>query len=323
MHVQNLPGELFTLILKLLESRDLLQCATVCSRWKDLALDVKWKEHKVELVDMFRSLGSIEPSWFTTKHSSIKDAVASAGWRRLNELRKKVTRLRIRKQLALDDIKYVISLQHSIEAAHQPFCPKLRRLDVKIVPRSQPYAYDFLAGQSLIKIRIRWTPRDHGPLMVMIDAVERAALQSPMVEHIEVSLSDSHFIDYGKFSRIRTLIHEGDFSMESLSQLCKGCPLLEVARLWWMQAALVDDETIYSEPREIQVFPALQGLNIADAAYGAPSLRILRSTKMPQLRELEADLGEEGFSETHMLFEHIRRESPFLETLTVTAGRLE
>lgn len=62
MHVQNLPVEIFALILKLLESPDLLRCATVCSQWKDLALDVKWKERKVELVDMFRALGSIEPS---------------------------------------------------------------------------------------------------------------------------------------------------------------------------------------------------------------------------------------------------------------------
>lgn len=216
-----------------------------------------------------------------------------------------------------------MSLQHSIEAADQPFCPNLRRLDVKIVPQSQPYPYDFLAGQSLIKIKIRWTPEDHGPLKVMVDAVEGVALRSPMVEHIDISLSDSHFIDYGKFSRLRTLIHEGDFSMKSLSQLCKGCPLLEIARLWWMEAALVDDETAYSEPQEMLVFPALQDLNIADSAYGAPSLRILRCTKLPQLRELEADVGEQGFAETNMLFEHIRRQSPLLDTLTVTAERLE
>ncbi|KAG8977752.1 hypothetical protein FRB90_008717, partial [Tulasnella sp. 427] len=57
MHLDNVPVEVFVLILSIFDSKDLLHCALVCKRWSELALEVKWKECVVDLADLVQGLG--------------------------------------------------------------------------------------------------------------------------------------------------------------------------------------------------------------------------------------------------------------------------
>ncbi|KAG8911963.1 hypothetical protein FRC01_005375, partial [Tulasnella sp. 417] len=331
MHLQNLPVEVFVRILRLLESRDLLRCATVCSRWKDFALDVKWKEHGVELVDMLRALGPIRQYSadgtifaFKTLYSSIEHAVASPGWRRLNELRKKITRLRVGQSIALIDIQYLMDIQALIEPPHRPFCPNLQQLQVELGLQSQPYAYASLAGDSLASFDLTWYPIVHSPRRLMASAMQMVALRSPMIQHIEASVSDSPFINYGLFPNLRILAHEGEFSMKSWAQLCTGCPVLEVVQLQWRGSMLADEDQSIYLVQDIQTPLALEVLEVSDGLDGVPSLYILQNTNMPQLRRLDVVLERQGSPETNtMLFSNIRSHSPLLEALTVTGERLD
>ncbi|KAG8978731.1 hypothetical protein FRC05_010004 [Tulasnella sp. 425] len=328
MHAFDLPLEVFVLILNNLESRDLLRCATVCSQWRDAALDVKWKEHKVELVDLLGVLGPMTRKYrkifgFTTRHSSVQDAVASGGWRRLDELRKKITRLRIEMRLTLEDINYVKDLQHAVESSHHAFCPRLRQLEVNLDGQPHPYPYDFIAGESLAQIHLRGGSTGFIQQAGSVaSALEKVALRSPMIEHLDASRSNISFINYGGFSKLRTLKHGGQFSVTSWIQLCAGCPLLEVVTIWWMQDELPDEEAIHSGP-EVQALPALRVLSIEPTDDGLFTSYVLRTTNMPELRELEVDLAPLGYSEGAALFSLVRSRSPLLEKLKLVGHRLE
>ncbi|KAG8907910.1 hypothetical protein FRC01_007544 [Tulasnella sp. 417] len=322
-HILDLPVEVFALVLKLLASRDLLRCAIVCSRWRDLALDVKWKEHLVDWYDLLQVLGPIEPCddddseyrW-VTKHSTIEDGVASAGWRRLNELRKKITRLQIGTHLGQKDIDYLRNIHRAVETPHHPFCPKLRELEVTF-DEPQHYMYDFLAGGSLQQFKLNLTSIDmEGHTRIFQVAIQSIALGSPMVERITILRSDSPFINYGKFSRLRILSHGGDFSVTSWIQLCAGCPLLEDVNIWWIQDELDDDAAIVTGP-QAQTLPVLRVLSIGTIENGEFASYIIRTTNMPQLRELNVDLRELGSEEAEELLSLVRKRSPWLTTLHV------
>ncbi|KAG8907916.1 hypothetical protein FRC01_007540 [Tulasnella sp. 417] len=330
-HILDLPIEVFALVLKLLASRDLLRCATVCSRWKDLALDVKWKEHLVDWYDLLRVLGSIEPCdddeseyrW-VTKHFNIEDGVASAGWRRLNELRKKITRLQIETHLAQDDFDYLLKIHRAAEYPRHrdPFCPKLRELEV-IFDEPQPYMYDFLVGGSLQQFKLNLPLSDtEGYAGLCQVAIQSIALGSPLVERISVLRSDSPFINYGKFSRLRILNHGGDFSVKSWIQLCAGCPLLEDVNIWWIQDELDDEDAVVTGP-QAQALPVLRVLRIGTIENAEFVYYIIQSTNMPQLRELDVDLRELRSEDAEELLSLVRKRSPWLTTLNVNYRSLE
>lgn len=326
-HVLDLPVEVFDLILKLLASRDLLCCATVCSKWRDMALDVKWKEHLVDWGYLLRVLGPLEPCdddpkeyrW-VTQHP-ISDAIASTGWRRLNELRKKITRLRVEIHLDPDDTDYLQNIHHALEPPHHAFFPKLRELKISFhLP--QPHEYDLLAGGSLRSLRVdRALPYRYDAVEVVGDAMESLALRSPMVEHIKVWASHSPFIDYGKFSKLRTLSHSGYFSVESWVNLCEGCPLLEDVRIRVAHEKLLGKEAIAIGP-QMQQLPTLHILNVETIEDKVFIPYILQTTRMPQLRELTVNTLELRSAEADRLFSLLWRRSPLLTALEVHGRRL-
>ncbi|KAG9042359.1 hypothetical protein FS837_010964 [Tulasnella sp. UAMH 9824] len=289
MHIFDLPVEIFTLILKLLTSRDLLRCATVQYRW-------------------------------VTKHSSTRDAVASAGWRRLNELQAKITRLRVQTHLISDDIDYIRNLQHAVESAHHAFFPNLRQLDVIDLDPSGPYMYDFLPGSSLQQFKLDWAPNyGNEPAGVFEGVINSVALRSPMVRHIKVFQSEWPFIDYGKFSQLQTLDHAGDFSVTSWRKLCAGCPLLEKVNIWWTQERLAGEDAPAFRP-QTQELPALRVLNLVAIKDSGFNSYILRTTIMPQLRDLRVDLEELESREADGLLSLIGRHSPLISALRVTGS---
>ncbi|KAG9042358.1 hypothetical protein FS837_010963 [Tulasnella sp. UAMH 9824] len=263
MDILGLPVDVFVLILKFLESRGLLCCATVCSQWRDLALDIKWREHVVDWAYLLQALGPRKPCFdedqdrWEPKHSSIKEAIASPGWRRLNELRKKVTRLRIETHLVSEDIDYLLKLHHAEEPPHHTFCPQLRELEVN-VGDLESYEYDFIAGASLQQFRLNWVNDTGRPTRLVADTVENIALRSPMVEHLK---------------------------------LCTGCLLLEDLTVWWKQCELVEEEA-GAVGSQVQQLPVLHILRIGTPGDqdGALKSYILQNTHMPQLRELTVDL---------------------------------
>ncbi|KIO21484.1 hypothetical protein M407DRAFT_28938 [Tulasnella calospora MUT 4182] len=330
MHILDLPVEIFVPVLKLLASGDLLRCATVCSQWRDLTLDVKWRDHLVHWVDLLRVLGLVERSeeggrqyHWVPEHCSIEDAIAGTGWRRLNELRKKISRLRIASRLMSEDIDYMLKLQHVVESPHRAFCPNLRELELSFGDL-QPYEYDFLAGGSLRQFKLSWTSETEMRTRLFAGTMERVALRSPMIEHISVHRSDFALIDYGKFSNLRTLNHGGHFSATSWIKLCAGCPLLEDVNIWWIQGDLVDEEAIAEGP-QMQQLPLLRILHIEIMRDRGRVLSpyILRTTNMPQLRVLKVDLRQLGSEEADGLLSRVRSRSPLITTLRVHGHTLE
>ncbi|KAG8913408.1 hypothetical protein FRC01_004559 [Tulasnella sp. 417] len=328
-HILDLPVEVFVLILNLLWREDLLRCATVCSKWRDLALDVRWKEHSVGWDDLLRILGPLQSRrdeggeyHLITRHLSVKDAIASVGWRRLDDLRKKITLLRIKTYLRADDIDYLENIHRALGPPHQAFFPKLREL-VVCFQGSQPYEYDFLAGESLRCFRldqIRSTrDRPEGDSRGILKTL---ATRSPMVEHIQVWSSDSPFINYGRFSNLRTLYHSGDFSVASWINLCTDCLLLEDVTLQKLQENLVDRETIALGP-QLHQFPPLQILDIESIENKVLNSYILRTTNMPQLTELKVDTRQLISAEADGLISLLGSRSPFLTTLQVYGYKLE
>ncbi|KAG9038312.1 hypothetical protein FS837_001282, partial [Tulasnella sp. UAMH 9824] len=299
-------------------------------QWKDVALDVKWKEHRVELSEMLRALGPVEPLpgdgklfGFMTKYSNNKDAVATAGWKRLNELRRKVARIQVRMHLASGDIHYLMGLQRAVEPPHCAFCPELRHLDVKLDGQPEPCAYDFLAGEPLVQLNCTWTPTDSSKSSrAVAHALERVALRSPLVERLDVSGFNSRFINYGLFPKLRILSHHGDFSMESWPQLCTECPLLEEVymRCWWKKPI---NEVATNTSPAMQALPSLRVLRTSEVEDRMLAASILRATSMPRLTELEFDLKQYWPEKLDTLIPLIRGRSPLLEKLSVRGDDLD
>ncbi|KIO21483.1 hypothetical protein M407DRAFT_28937 [Tulasnella calospora MUT 4182] len=208
------------------------------------------------------------PYRWITKHSSIEDAVASAGWQRLNELRKRITRLQVEAHFVSEDIEYLRSLQHAVESPNHAFCPNLRQLDVYYDKRL-PCKYDFLTGGSLRQFKLHWDPRDVKKHEGVFEgALNTVALLSPMVQQLEVPRLNSSFIDYGKFAKLRILDHSGDFSAKSWIQLCAECPLLENVKIGWTRNKLADERAIIALGPQMQELPALHVLHITSIYDG-------------------------------------------------------
>ncbi|KAG8907915.1 hypothetical protein FRC01_007539 [Tulasnella sp. 417] len=323
MHILDLPFEILMLVFEWLDSWDLLRCAVVCGRWKDLALDAKWRGNLIDWVNLLQLLGPVERCkedeyrWVTKP--SINDAIMSTGWQRLDVLRKKITRLRVGIQLVSEDLEYIKTLQHATDSPYDAFFPNLRQLNVWFRGRSA-YQYGFLAGESLQQFNLNWLFRGLGQTTTdWAGALESVALRSPMVKHIKAFESDSPFIDYGKFSRLRTLDHGGDLGVLSWIQICAGCPLLEEVKISQSQVRPFDETGIVSGP-DTQELPALRNLDIR---HGLITSYILRTTNMPQLRELDVGMYEFDALEVHYLLSRVRRRSPLLETLTLGGNSLE
>ncbi|KAG8994426.1 hypothetical protein FRB90_000433, partial [Tulasnella sp. 427] len=207
MCIDKLPIEIFILVLSILDSKHLLQCALVCKRWRDLALDVKWKEHVVELADLLRGLG---PAPSNRSHEETERAVASPGWLRVNKLRKMITKLKVSSSPPTH-ITYIQHLQNAVESPGQPFCPNLR--SIKLYRRlSQPDTYDFLLGHSLQDFTLCFDSTSGEHLRtVVINALGKLAVRSPRVESIAAYSSNTVF-DFGVFSKLRVLSYGGNLS---------------------------------------------------------------------------------------------------------------
>lgn len=226
--------------------------------------------------------------------------------------------------LTLEDINYMRSIHNAVESPEQAFCPKLRELEVRFA-NLQPYEYHFLAGGSLRKFKLTWTPSNRNGLVEVYQGVIRGlASQSPMIEHITVFRSDSAFTNYGEFHKLRTLDHGGDFSVGSWIQLCEGCPLLEEVHIWWIQEdSELPDEDLIASAQDMQELAALRVLSLATIENGRFTSYILRTTNMPQLTKLEVNLEPLTSAEGDGLLSLSRRRSPLLTTLNLHAHTLD
>ncbi|KAG8994427.1 hypothetical protein FRB90_000434 [Tulasnella sp. 427] len=281
MQLDNLPVEVFGLILRTLDSKHLLHCALVCKRWRDLALDVKWQEHVVGLADLLRGLG---PAPSNRSHEETERAVASPGWLRVNKLRKMITKLKVSSSPPTH-ISYLQHLQSAVEPPGQPFCPNLRSIELdRMLP--QPDLYDFLVGASLQILILRHQSSSRTYLQTVVTkTLKKIAGRSPRVEDI-LAYSSSSAFDFGVFPKLRVLTYGGNVSVASWNQLCAGCPLLERVNIWppgRVQAA--EDETGLSHP-PAPTLPILQNfVNIGKAEGGALlSLLRYRNPSMTRLK---------------------------------------
>ncbi|KAG8891495.1 hypothetical protein FRC01_014665, partial [Tulasnella sp. 417] len=204
----------------------------------------------------------------------------------------------------------------------------LRELEVLFDDQPQPYGYDLLTGGSLRQFKL-----DRRINLMMEDdfggvfeaTLSNLALRSPLVEHISVLNSDSPFIDYGKFSNLRTLEHIGTFTVASWMEICARCTLLEDFSISWIKDDLVGEDTITATGPQIQELPVLRVLSISSMYEpdGVVSSHILRTTNMPQLRELKMDLYKLGSVEADGLMSLLSRRCPLLTMLQVISPRLE
>ncbi|KAG8891233.1 hypothetical protein FRC01_014820, partial [Tulasnella sp. 417] len=204
----------------------------------------------------------------------------------------------------------------------------LRELEVLFDDQPLPYGYDLLTGGSLRQFKL-----DRRINLMMEDefggvfeaTLSNLALRSPLVEHISVLHSDSPFIDYGKFSNLRTLEHLGTFTVASWIEICARCPLLEDFSISWIKDDLVGENAITATGPQIQELPVLRVPDISSMhdPDGVASSHILRTTNMPQLRELKLNLYKLGSEEADGLMSLLSGRCPLLTMLKVISRRLE
>ncbi|KAG9018814.1 hypothetical protein FRB90_009284 [Tulasnella sp. 427] len=306
MHIHHLPAEILTLIFLLTESRDLLQCALVCKHWTGLALDIKWKYHAVGLADLLHVL---EPNQ-NVYH--IEETPTYPGWPLVNDLRSKTWRLKIKTPHDLSHFIYIEELSLSVET---PLFPELRALQF---PNQYHPAYDFLAGTTLKQLVVNLLPvRIHSSWGISTVTLDGIASRSPHIEEITI-LSSEFPVDFGVFSQLRKLYNGGFFSVTSWTLLCAGCPLLEWLCLWPMNDVRVSPEQdVYIEslrtslvmgPKPAtQTLPVLRYLDIHGVWHESFLLYVFITTRMPELRELNADFthlpSEEGHALVSILLE--------------------
>ncbi|KAG9018808.1 hypothetical protein FRB90_009278 [Tulasnella sp. 427] len=336
MQVQNIPIEISLLVFKLLDSQNLLYCALVCKDWTDLALDIKWKENAVELTDLLRGLGSLEePLNATDAHScamretgGIERTLSSPGWLRVNDLRKKITRLKIVTPLDPDRLTYLAELLYSVESLGSPFCPSLRSLELtgKLQP-SHPI-YEFIAGNSLRQLVLSLKPQPEAEIET---ALKTLTSNAPRIKDLAAMIPYTE-VGYGMFSELRSLRYGGIPSMLWWSQLCAGCPKLE--DLWVctervFQTALEQLELAQKVRSQMGLpapyaFPSLRTLDLVRHQNGSyVKTLFLQSTEMPQLEDLAVNLSRMPLEDGNALIALLSTRSPRLSKILLEIDTLD
>ncbi|KAG8989655.1 hypothetical protein FRB90_002137 [Tulasnella sp. 427] len=317
MQLDNLPVEVFGLILRTLDSKHLLHCALVCERWRDLALDVKWKEHVVELADLVRGLG---PAPSNRSCEETERALASPWWLRVNRLRKMITKLKVSSSPPTH-ITYLQHLQSAVEPPGQAFCPNLRSIELdRMLP--QPDLYDFLVGASLQNLILRHQSSSRTHLQTVVtNTLKKIAGRSPRVEDV-LAYSSSSVFDFGVFPKLRVLTYGGNVSVASWNQLCAGCPLLERVNIWPPgRAQAAEDETGLSDP-PAPTLPFLQSLDMDSIKHSSLVTYIMRMTHMSALTELAVDFVNIGKAEGNALLSLLRDRNPSMTRLMLKGDTL-
>ncbi|KAG8984651.1 hypothetical protein FRB93_006381 [Tulasnella sp. JGI-2019a] len=310
--------ELLVSIFRLSTENDLNSLALVCSSWKDLALDIKWRTLTVPLTVLFKMLAPFcdeELNEFCEPDDDELE-ISDDDWSAFQHYAQKVTRIKVDTPFYHES---VIIIQRRLAITNQEICPNLVVLELEDV--EEGFDLDgtlaILAGARLRTVSVAGnTTTDEET----IHRLKMLASLSARITNIVVSLQADDFTatpDYTIFQALRQLRIKGTVWRKGW-EVISDCPLLtmlEIEEEDWMEKFMIGEDQ-GGDGRTEFFFPNLELLSVKSPSWSEiDAVHFITTSAMPKLQSLKFTIHQQAVYV--QLLQHLRKTSPLLQSLHV------
>ncbi|KAG8992909.1 hypothetical protein FRB94_011184 [Tulasnella sp. JGI-2019a] len=271
--------------------RDLNNLALVCSSWKELALDIKWRTSTVPLTVFLKRMAEFYRQELNTFRRNIyKDGaleLSDEDWSNIQRYAQKVTRIRVDLNLSL---RSVAMIRRKTATTNQKLCPNLIYLeyeDLGLDSVEEGWDVDgtlaILAGPQLRILSV--TGNKH----VDADTIHRLEIVagiSPHITAIVVTPQVDDFPDYTIFKALRQLRVTGAVWWREW-EVISNCPLLEILEIeYWRGGSMISEQK--EDGRTEFFFPKLEFLSVKRTRWNeTEAVQLISGSSMPKLQSLK------------------------------------
>ncbi|KAG8989414.1 hypothetical protein FRB94_014422, partial [Tulasnella sp. JGI-2019a] len=312
--------ELFISIFGSSTGRDLNSLALVCSSWKELALDIKWRTSTVPLTIFLSRMDQFYGGDFNAFGEPVSEDevldISDEDWSNFQHYAQKVTRIRADLALLFESVAMI---QRKIAITNQKLCPNLVYLEfgnlgVEDVGEGNDVdgTITMLAGPQLQTLSVTRNGEDEEETIHRLDLI---ASISPHITTIVVTPQPAYFPDYTIFKALRRLRIQG-YAWRRAWKIVSDCLLLEMLEIEDWRGFSVDGEELREDGGTEYFFPKLELLSMTSIrSYDADATQIISVSSMPKLQSLKLIVQLQ--TAYVQLLRRLRKTSPLLHSLHV------
>ncbi|KAG9033448.1 hypothetical protein FRB95_014814 [Tulasnella sp. JGI-2019a] len=312
--------ELFISIFGSSTGKDLNNLALVCSSWKELALDIKWRTSTVPLTIFLSRMAQFYCEDLNTFCEPLSEDevldISDEDWSNFQHYAQKVTRIRVDLALLFESVAMI---KRKTATTNQKLCPNLvylefENLDIEDVDESDDVdgTITILAGPELRTLSVTG---DRDVDEEMIRRLDLITGISPHITTIVGTPQPDYFPEYTIFKALRQLRIQG-YAWGRVWKIISDCLLLEMLEIEDWKGFSMDGEEQREDGQTDFFFPKLELLSVKTIRWNeADPAQLISASSMPRLQSLKLTVQRQ--TAYVQLLQQLRKTSPLLHSLHV------